>query len=147
MGSFRRSCITRKLANEGSVWDIDAGGAFPCSAPWESSPLSTSLQGHLARGTQLRDWITRGMKLHSHHSPKLQFGQFCKDVPVVNLARARFMAAGDVCDMHNSQVRDAFLQLCDEIAGSNLLMVKIVEQPHLRVTDGLNNLECFGNLS
>ena len=36
-----------------------------------------------------------------------------------------------------------FFQLCDEIAGDELLMVKIVKQSHLRMIDGLNDFECL----
>src|SRR5580700_157423 len=57
------------------------------------------------------------------------------------------MAAWNVRDMDESETREAFLKLFDEISGGNLLVVEVVEQAHLRVSSLLNNLKGFGDLS
>src|SRR6266568_4739464 len=57
------------------------------------------------------------------------------------------MAAGNVGDVNQADKIDVFFELGDKVAGRNLLVEKIVEEFHMGITDGTDNVKTFGGLS
>ena len=55
------------------------------------------------------------------------------------------MAAGDVGNVYQGQMRQGLFQLRNEIAGSDLLVEEVVEQLHLRMIHRLDNFQSFIN--
>lgn len=83
------------------------------------------------------------MKLHRDHVSVLQFCKLAINIGVVDFAGSRFMSAGNIGDMNQADDVYVLLELLDQVALGDLFVEKIVEELHLGVVDGANDLDRF----
>src|SRR5207247_9220943 len=100
-----------------------------------------STQCHLTRCAQLLDWIAGWPKFHCNYFLVIQFGQFAKNIFVIDFTRAGLMAPGNIGNVDQAYVLNVFLQLFNEVSLRNLLRKTIVAKLNLRVFDGFYYLE------
>ena len=102
---------------------------------------------HLAGGAQSRNGIACGVKLHGNGAVEFQFAQLAKYVSIVDFARARFVPAGNIRNVHHTHVVDVLFQFFYQVPFRDLLMKEIVQELNLRMVHCLDYFECLGRRS
>ena len=99
----------------------------------------------LARLCKDLNWITDREELHGRVAIVFQLGEFLVNVDVVDFSAPGLVPAGNVSDMHQSNLIEVPFEIGNQVAAGNLGVEEIVEDFDLGMIHFLNDLEGLGD--
>src|SRR6202011_4072150 len=87
--------------------------------------------------------ISRGNEFHSHVVRVIQLADFAENVRVIDFPGAGFVTAWNVRDVQQANDIKIFFEFGDEVAFSDLLVKKIVEEFDTGMGDFAHDLKAF----